>query len=213
MTTVYIVSSSPASRQALRRLAESSDLRVLGQGGDLETARAAAPPADVLLLDDGSLLNGVENGEDELWPAIVLLTGDAGLAAVERVRALDPRGWAVLQRGPAAAELQAAVVAAGAGLAVMTAEEFPVASARRRHPDAGAGVDSDDDLSPEPLTGREREVLELLGLGLSNRDIGVRLGISEHTAKFHVASVLAKLGAHNRAEAVRSGIRRGLVAV
>ncbi len=70
-----------------------------------------------------------------------------------------------------------------------------------------------DGIPEEALTGREREVLGLLGLGLSNKEIGARLGISEHTAKFHVASVLAKLGAHNRAEAVRRGIRRGLVAV
>jgi two-component system, NarL family, nitrate/nitrite response regulator NarL len=213
MTTVFIVSSSPASRQELRRLAESPDVRVVGEGGDLATAHAAAPAADVLLLDDGSLLDGVEDGEDRLWPALVLLTGDAGPAAVERVRALDLRGWAVLQRGPAAAELRAAVVAAGAGFAVMAADGFPVLSARPRDPDAGGGVDADDDLLLEPLTGREREVLDLLGLGLSNKDIGTRLGISEHTAKFHVASVLAKLGAHNRAEAVHRGIRRGLVTV
>jgi two-component system, NarL family, nitrate/nitrite response regulator NarL len=213
MTTVFIVSSSPASRQELRRLAESSDVRVVGEGGDVDVARAAEPRADVLLLDDGSLLDGVEDGEDELWPAIVLLTGEAGLAATERLRALDPRGWAVLQRGPAAAELRAAVLAAGAGLAVMATETFPAVPLRRRDPDGDGDGDSEDDLLLEPLTAREQEVLDLLGLGLSNKDIGVRLGISEHTAKFHVASVLAKLGAHTRAEAVRRGIRRGLVAV
>lgn len=65
----------------------------------------------------------------------------------------------------------------------------------------------------EPLTPREREVLDLLADGLSNKGIAARLGISEHTAKFHVASVLAKLGAANRADAVRRGVRRGLVSV
>lgn len=65
----------------------------------------------------------------------------------------------------------------------------------------------------DPLTPREREVLELLSGGLSNRQIAARLAISEHTAKFHVASVLAKLGAANRADAVRRGIRQGLVSV
>jgi DNA-binding NarL/FixJ family response regulator len=63
----------------------------------------------------------------------------------------------------------------------------------------------------EPLTPREREVLELLGQGRSNRRIAELLGISEHTAKFHVASVCGKLGAASRTEAVSRGVRRGLI--
>jgi DNA-binding NarL/FixJ family response regulator len=63
----------------------------------------------------------------------------------------------------------------------------------------------------ERLTPREREVLELLGQGLSNRQIAQRLGISEHTAKFHVGSLSGKLGASSRTEAVSRGIRRGLI--
>jgi DNA-binding CsgD family transcriptional regulator len=61
------------------------------------------------------------------------------------------------------------------------------------------------------LTRRERDVLALLARGFSNKRIGERLGISEHTAKFHVGSVLAKLGAATRAEAVALGVRRGYV--
>ena len=63
----------------------------------------------------------------------------------------------------------------------------------------------------EPLTAREREVLEWLALGLSNRAIAERLGISEHTVKFHVGSIYGKLGASSRAEAVRRAARRGLI--
>lgn len=63
----------------------------------------------------------------------------------------------------------------------------------------------------EPLTARELEVFELLGKGLSNRDIGGVLGISAHTAKYHVAQILAKVGAATRAEAVREGLRSGLI--
>jgi DNA-binding CsgD family transcriptional regulator len=75
-------------------------------------------------------------------------------------------------------------------------------------------VDADDDgVVRESLTAREAEVLAWLARGLSNREIGIRLGISEHTAKFHVASVLGKLGAHNRADAGRRGVRRGFVTV
>ena len=63
----------------------------------------------------------------------------------------------------------------------------------------------------EPLTSRERDVLEWLALGLSNRATAERLGISEHTVKFHVASIYGKLGASSRAEAVRRAARRGLI--
>jgi two-component system, NarL family, response regulator len=65
----------------------------------------------------------------------------------------------------------------------------------------------------ETLTGRETEVLELLAEGLSNKGIGARLGISDQTVKFHVASIAGKLGAHNRTEAVRLAVRRGLLSL
>ena len=63
----------------------------------------------------------------------------------------------------------------------------------------------------EPLTPRELEVFELLGKGLSNRDIAGVLAISVHTAKYHVAQILAKVGAATRAEAVGAGLRCGLI--
>ena len=214
MTTVFIVSSSPTTRQALRRLAASLEVRVVGDGGDVEEGAALAEPAQVLLVDDEHLLTSLEEGEERLLPAVVLLADEAGPAAIDRLRALELPGWAVLPTGATSSELQAAVVAAGAGLAVM-----PATASTTAWPPRGRGVgielesEDGDDLPEEALTGREGEVLRLLGLGLSNKEVGARLGISEHTAKFHVASVLAKLGAHNRAEAVRRGIRRGLVAV
>ena len=63
----------------------------------------------------------------------------------------------------------------------------------------------------EPLTPRESEVLQMLASGLANKAIATRLAISEHTVKFHVASILGKLGAASRTEAVTLGIRRGIV--
>jgi DNA-binding NarL/FixJ family response regulator len=65
----------------------------------------------------------------------------------------------------------------------------------------------------EHLTARETVVLRLMASGLGNKEIASRLDISEHTVKFHVSSVLAKLGAASRTEAVTIGIVRGLVAV
>jgi two-component system nitrate/nitrite response regulator NarL len=63
----------------------------------------------------------------------------------------------------------------------------------------------------EPLTPRETEVLQLLAEGLTNRRLGERLGISEHTAKFHVNAILGKLGARTRGEAIAQAARLGLL--
>jgi DNA-binding CsgD family transcriptional regulator len=63
----------------------------------------------------------------------------------------------------------------------------------------------------EPLTAREAEVLGLLSQGLPNKQIALRLQISEHTVKFHIAAIFAKLGAASRTEAVSIGARQGLI--
>jgi len=72
---------------------------------------------------------------------------------------------------------------------------------------------SDDLTAIEPLTPRELEVLELVTEGLPNKAIAIRLGISDQTVKFHLASILGKLGASNRTDAVRRAVRLGLVAL
>ena len=71
----------------------------------------------------------------------------------------------------------------------------------------------EEPVAPEALTTREAEVLELLAEGLSNRRVAERLGISEHTVKFHVASIYGKLGASSRAELIRRAARRGLITI
>jgi DNA-binding NarL/FixJ family response regulator len=75
-----------------------------------------------------------------------------------------------------------------------------------------APVSGDDEAGfEEALTAREVEVLELLAEGLPNKAIAARLGISDQTVKFHVASIAGKLGAANRTDAVRRAVRRGLI--
>jgi DNA-binding CsgD family transcriptional regulator len=95
---------------------------------------------------------------------------------------------------------------ADARAAAPAAEAYLVAA-------ADAATVSGDDALVEPLTDREAQVLELLAEGLSNKAIGARLGISDQTVKFHVASIAGKLGAHNRTEAVRLAFRRGLLSL
>jgi len=65
----------------------------------------------------------------------------------------------------------------------------------------------------EEITPRETDVLRMLAEGLVNKDIAARLGISEHTVKFHISSILDKLGASTRSEAVTLGIRHGLTPI
>ena len=77
----------------------------------------------------------------------------------------------------------------------------------------GPRRDHDGESFEEPLTPREIDVVELLAEGLSNKAIAVRLGISDQTVKFHVASICGKLGAANRTDAVRRAVRRGLISL
>ena len=114
----------------------------------------------------------------------------------------DGREFLVQPRDAPPAQIVAAIYAASAGLIAAPAEDagflLPATHAEE---------------NTEPLTPRELDVLEMLAEGLSNKMIAYRLSISEHTAKFHVNSILAKLHAGTRTEAVMRGVRLGLVKV
>jgi DNA-binding NarL/FixJ family response regulator len=88
---------------------------------------------------------------------------------------------------------------------------LPSAITSRNGSDRRRETTVDDEPLIEALTGREHEVLELLADGRSNREIASALAISEHTVKFHLASIFGKLGASTRTEAVHRGLRHGLI--
>ena len=132
----------------------------------------------------------------------VVLVGPA--AERLRLRARLPPGVEVAAEYETAEDAQASGIVADA---VMTAPA-PV------RPRAGASPDPQpDDVSVEHLTPRELQVLALLAEGLSNRGIAARLHISDQTVKFHVASIMGKLGTANRVETVRLAVRRGLISL
>ena len=137
---------------------------------------------------------------EELAPApAVVLLGEAAWTA----DALRAGVRAVLPADASAAEILAAIQAAAAGLAAIDPRDLESLLADSV-PSAGAEPAS-------PLSARELEVLRMLAEGAANKTIAWKLGISEHTVKFHVAQILAKLNTGTRTEAVTVGIRRGLI--
>lgn len=129
---------------------------------------------------------------------MVVLAVDEDLAA--QALAIGARG--ALPREAGGARLAAALRAAAQGLVTLD-ESFAGALLRPQRPLP--------EILVEPLTPREVEALQLLAEGLSNKEIGSRLGISESTAKFHVNAILGKLGAQGRTDAVVRAVRMGLV--
>lgn len=114
---------------------------------------------------------------------------------------------AVLSRDVTEEELRLAVLAAESGLVLLhptSAQNLGSQSFTQNH---------DSVIATESLTAREREVLSLVREGLGNRDIAGRLNISEHTVKFHISSILGKLNAGSRTEAVSQGIRKGFITI
>jgi DNA-binding CsgD family transcriptional regulator len=121
----------------------------------------------------------------------------------ENLFAQDVRAW--LPNSVSRAELLAAVAAADANLHVLTGDQMERRTKSTPFPMR--------DGTPDALTRRELEVLRILADGSGNKEIAERLGISDNTVKFHIAQIMAKLGAHSRTEAVAIGMKRGLVPV
>jgi DNA-binding NarL/FixJ family response regulator len=137
---------------------------------------------------------------DELTPApAIVLLGEATWTT----EALRLGVRAVLPPDAGAAEILAAIQAAAAGMAAIDPRDLESLIADGGRQSAAEPA--------TPLTARELEVLRMLADGAANKTIAWKLGISEHTVKFHVAQILAKLNAGTRTEAVTLGIRQGLI--
>jgi DNA-binding NarL/FixJ family response regulator len=137
-----------------------------------------------------------------------ILVGAAGER--DRVRwQLERSSVTIVGEFPSLNDARASGIEADAFVVAPTA----VAGRRSRSSTAGGFSDVESLESPESLTPREIQVLERLAEGLPNKAIAERLGISDQTVKFHVASISSKLGASNRTDAVRRGLRRGLIAL
>ena len=210
MIRVFVIAASPLARAALQNRLKAPSVKIVGSAAAIDTlgVEFSDAQADVLLVDSAgeSPAATIELLADSDLAAdipIVVLTESA--APMVSSQALQAGIRAVLPSDLSADQLAAVLQAAAAGLVVLHPTEIPGAFA----PTAPASQSFAE--LPEPLTRREREVLQMLAAGLANKEIAARLNISDHTAKFHVAAILGKLGAATRTEAVALGIRRGLV--
>jgi len=214
MIRVLIAAASSVSRAGLEALLQvvarvEPKIEIVGRASDLASLPSLAEQLqpDVVILDaddlDHDFLGVFLDGDNLPAVAVVVLTENR--SSSWSADALRAGVRAILPRDLSAQELLAAVEAAAAGLVVLHPREVGAVL-----PSAAAASTRAETLI-EPLTPREREVLQMLAAGLVNKEIAVRLSISEHTVKFHVASILGKLGAATRTEAVSIGIRHGLI--
>ena len=208
MTSILVVAGYPTVRAGLRALLEATDdCAVAGQAASFVEAAglAARLGPEVALVDLGAARPGelgqlAALAEEQPELGLVVLV-DAGVE--RRLPALSRGRLGYLSRDATPEAIVQTVRAVAAGLVVVDPRAVPVltASSPRLATEAPA----------EPLTAREIEVLTLLAQGLPNKTIAQRLAISEHTVKFHVGAVLAKLGAASRTEAVTLAARQGLL--
>ncbi|RIK42737.1 MAG: DNA-binding response regulator [Chloroflexi bacterium] len=206
MTSVLIVAAYPSVRAGLRAmLVNEDDLRVLeATAGAWDESETDEQP-DVLLVD-------LDPGRGDQTERLAELYPDAALVVLHdrpedyrhlEAEAGNPHAALLKDAGPR--EIIAAVRAAAAGLFSF---DPAIAAQLVTRPGSYSRTPTD---AEDHLTERETQVLQLLALGLPNKTIASELGISEHTAKFHVGSIMTKLGAASRTEAVALAARRGLL--
>ncbi len=201
---VLIIADDLLTRTGLAALlADQTDYTVVGQmasSGDLSAGMKTYLP-DVIVWDLGwepsVALERLADLKDEAIPIVALIADEthANEAWIAGARGL-------LLRSASGDNVAAALIAAARGLVILDPVLGTTMLAARSRLDAPP---------VEDLTARERQVLQALAEGLANKAIAIRLGISEHTVKFHVNAIMTKLGAQSRTEAVVRATRLGLI--
>ena len=197
MTRVLVVASSAIARAGLETLLRNTGaVDVVGSAADWSEFSGEEP--DVIVIDWEHGADEVPDELADLPPAVLLLVDDPDRSWT--AEALRSGVKAVLPRQSNPREILAGIEAVAAGLVVLQPADLD-----------GLLVNPRPARILEPLTPREIEVLGMLAEGQSNKAIAHRLNISEHTVKFHVTSIMTKLNAGSRTEAVTLGIRQGLI--
>jgi NarL family two-component system response regulator YdfI len=201
MLDLWIMTFSAARREWLSKAVSSEpEIRIAGTAATFPFLQSlmSDTSADISLIDlQPEMPAGtVRDWLEELLEvtSIVLLVPEPDPAVVNQIRRSGVGG--VLQSNAPSEQIVQAIKSVASGLMVF---------------DRALAPQSPDDEPLEQLTPRESEVLRLLADGLGNKEIAVKLSISEHTIKFHIHSILGKLGAASRTEAVTRGLRSGLI--
>ena len=210
MLSVLVASPYPAMRAGLRVLLEEANISVGGEADSLPALlallEAASPQLAFfdLALDDEAL--------SSLWrlcaqfPTLPVLALSEAAEGARVLAALQAGARGCLPKTAAAAELAEAARRLAAGESFLHWASATALLQQLRS-------DSHAALAPERLTGREAQVLQAVSAGLTNKAIALKLGVSEHTVKFHLSAAMSKLGAASRAEAVALAIQRGLISI
>lgn len=208
MVRLLIASPYPAMRAGLRALIQEAargQIVVAGEAESVEAAldwvRATQPQVVLydLALDRDDELGGLWRMRHEAATTTVLALADPD-GQTRMLAALQTGARGCLVKSASGVELVEAVLDVAAGETILP----PGATAALLDQWRGAGA-------PVTLSPREADVLRGVATGLTNKAIALKLGISEHTVKFHLGGAMTKLGAASRAEAVASALRRGLI--
>ena len=207
MTRVVLVAQSPMARAGMKAMLRdvSPEVEIRGSTSLLPEAvtQVSNGVADVIIAEIDQWDEKTWPSWGELAPPVVAL---ADLTAGELLEALRLGLRAILPREATADQIASAAMAAHQGLVVLTTADLdPLVSASLRT--------ASDPAHGEGITAREKEVLRLVADGLGNKQVAATLNISEHTVKFHITSIMTKLDAGTRTEAVAVAIRRGLIPV
>jgi len=218
---VVICAASASTRAELELLLEQqSSIEVVGAAQSTKHLRSmlAETDPDVVFLHLESISEDMSWKEfDGLGVIVVLLVNRLDSASAEA--AIAEGVQAILFGDVTGTQLATAAAAAASGLLIFSSDlanlvrEALVAHTREQLDDGRAEAPSLLEPFPEKLTQRELEVLEMMSEGLSNKGIAALLNISVHTAKFHISSILGKLGASSRTEATAIGLRHGLITI
>jgi len=206
MADIWIMSSLPARRDwLLRAVGNEPAIRVAGTAATFPFLRSliGETSADLALIDLQSSTESsvVHDWLIELLDIVTILLLSSEPEPVIFNRMLHAKSGGLVSADAPPEQLVQAIKAVASGLMIF---DGALTSALT------STVDNDV-LQLDPLTTRESEVLGLLADGLGNKEIAARLSISEHTIKFHIRSILGKLGASSRTEAVSRGLRIGLI--
>jgi len=202
--TVALVDDHAVVRGALKALLDGQeDIEVVGEAGDIASGRAlvAERQPQVLVLDvnlpDGLAVDALPQlMEESPGTAVVLLTMERDLSLARQALEAGAKGY--LFKDSAHLELIEAVRAAAAG-------------ERHLAPAVAAGLAKGDEEERPPLSPRETEVLRLMALGHTNREIGEQLSLSVRTVETHRAHIQQKLGLSSRPDLTRYALDNGLI--